>query len=168
MSHNGRSISWFSSTDIGELQVLARTTKPTEPSPQVQQSRTPRANILSKEEPFERDPDLPRPRLSVPIDDDDDDDSFQLAPPRLSEPLADDYTQRSIEAPRRAISEQPANRIARESFGVLRLSDRFADINELDSDVVSDPGNDDDAAPDFDEQDYRIDHSAAAEMNFFE
>lgn len=105
----------------------------------------------------------------MPIDDDDDDDSFQLAPPRLSEPLQDDnYTQRSIEAPRRAISEQPANRIGRESFGVLRLSDRFADINELGSDIVTDPGNDEDAGPDFDEQDYDIDHSASAGMNFFE
>jgi len=122
---------------------------------------------LSEEEPFERDPDLPRPRLSMPIDDDDD-DSFQLAPPRLSEPLWEDNTQRSIEVPRRAISEQPANRIGRESFGVLRLSDRFADINELDSDVVSDPANDDDAGPDFDEQDYGVDHSASGAMDLFE
>ena len=158
-----------SSIDFRELQVLARTTQPTEPSPQVQQTRATRANLLSEEEPFERDPDLPRPRLSMPIDDDDDDDSFHLAPPRLSEPLGDDYTQRSVEAPRRAISEQPANRIGRESFGILRLSDRFADINELDSDVVSDPGIDiDDAGPDFDEQEYDIDHSASAAMDLFE
>lgn len=123
-----------------------------------------------EEEPFERDPDLPRPRLSMPIDDDDDDDSFHMAAPRLSEGLGDEnYTQRSIEAPRRAISEQPANRIARDSFGILRLSDRFADINELDSDVLSDTGNnDDDAGPNFDEHDYDIDHSASAGMDLFE
>lgn len=104
----------------------------------------------------------------MPIDDDEDDDSFHMAPPRLSEPLGDDnYTQRSVEAPRRAISEQPGSRIGRESLGLSRLSDRFADIQELDPDAVSDAEFDDSIArPDFDDE-LEIDDSAPA-MDLFE
>lgn len=120
-----------------------------------------------KDEPFERDPDLPRPRLSMPIeDDDDDDDNFHLDPPQLSEPLEDDnLTQRSVEAPRRAISEQPGRRFARESFGVLRMSDRFADLNELDLDPEFQAGSDDNIPrPDFDENEYEYEDSINAPL----
>ncbi|KAI9875237.1 MAG: hypothetical protein M1830_008719 [Pleopsidium flavum] len=144
--------------------ILARNTKPTEPSPQVQGTGATRPSLASKEESFERDLDLPRPRLSMPIDDDDDeeeDDSFHLAPPRLSEPLDDDNrTQQSVEIPRRAISEQPGTRFARESFGIIRMSDRFADLNELDLDANSEVRSDDSIArPDFDDHEYEQVHS---------
>lgn len=95
---------------------------------------------------LEKHSDLPIPRLSMPIDDgeeeeDDDDDSFRVPPPRLSVPLDDDtYTQDSVEVARRAISEQPYGRFSRGSFGSIRMSDRFADINELGLDAVSDIG----------------------------
>ncbi|TLD07182.1 hypothetical protein PgNI_10669 [Pyricularia grisea] len=64
-----------------------------------------------------------RPRLSLPIDAGDDDEA-ELRPPRTSglENIADD-TVMSIEAPRRAISEQPYRRAGRDS---LRMSDYFA------------------------------------------
>lgn len=69
----------------------------------------------------------------------DDDDSFHVPPPRFSVPLDDDtYTQRSVEVSRRATSEQPYGRFSRGSFGSIRMSDRFADINELGLDAVSD------------------------------
>lgn len=92
---------------------------------------------------LEKHSDLPIPRLSIPIDngeeEDDDDDSFRMPPPRLSVPLDDDtYTQDFVEVARRAISEQPYGRFSRGSFGSIRMSDRFADINELGFDAVSD------------------------------
>ena len=106
----------------------------------------------------------------MPIDDDDDEDSFHLAPPRLSEPLGDEnHTQRSVELPRRAISELPGNRIGRESFGLIRLSDRFADVNELDPDSISEAADDDSIArQDFDDQDYDLDPSTSAPIDLFE
>jgi len=153
--------------DCAGLLVLARNTKPTEPSPQIQGTGATRPSLVSKEESFERDADLPRPRLSIPIDDDEEDDSFHLAPPRLSEPLEDDNrTQRSVEVARRAISEQPGNRFARESFGIIRMSDRFADLHELDLDANSQVRSDDSIArPDFDDHEYEQDHSPYVPMD---
>ena len=70
--------------------------------------------------------DIPKPRLSLPIDED---DSFQV-PPRLSLPLQDNEnnTQTSIEAPRRAF---PNADLARMSRASMRMSDRFADLSGL-------------------------------------
>ncbi|KAL8387309.1 hypothetical protein RB595_010002 [Gaeumannomyces hyphopodioides] len=64
-----------------------------------------------------------RPRLSLPIDAGDDDDEAELQRPQLSG-LLDDHTVLSVEAPRRAVSEQPGGwgRFDRQS---LRMSDFF-------------------------------------------
>jgi len=95
----------------------------------------------AEEDELERDPDLPRPRLSMPIDAEEDDDSFHLPPTLVSAPLEDDaYTQRSVEVPRRAISEQPFGRLSRGSFGSVRTSDRFADTVELGLDAMMNDG----------------------------
>lgn len=78
-------------------------------------------------------PDLPRPRLSMPINEDED-DSFHEAPPRLSLALEDmDTTAHSLEGGRRAVSEDPQPRL---SMARLRLSERFGD----DMDVLSEEG----------------------------
>ena len=70
--------------------------------------------------------DIPKPRLSLPLDEED--DSFH-APPRPSLPLEDDTnTQMSIEAPRRAVPKDDLTRLSRTS---MRISDRFGDIEGL-------------------------------------
>lgn len=76
----------------------------------------------------------PAPRLSMPFNDLSDDDSFHVKPPRLSLALNDeDITTRSLEANRRAT----ADTIPRFSLGSTRLSERFADLNELGIDAAS-------------------------------
>lgn len=125
--------------------VLAVSTRPTEPTPQAAPAPT-NQSMASEDDELERHSDLPIPRLSMPIDngeeeEDNDDDSLHGPPPRFSVPLDDDtYAQTSVEMPRRAISEQPYGRFSRGSFGSVRMSDRFADINELGFDALSDAG----------------------------
>jgi len=117
----------------------------------------------AEEDELERDPDLPRPRLSMPIDAEEDDDSFHLPPTLVSAPLEDDaYTQRSVEVPRRAISEQPFGRLSRGSFGSVRTSDRFADTVELGLDAMMNDGPIEDSmiGPD---PDYEFDDRAKPE-----
>jgi hypothetical protein len=106
---------------------------------------------LSKDD-LDVGPELPAPRLSLPLDDDDD-DSFQLHPPQLSTPFEEEnYTQQSVELPRRVNPEQNRNRLSRGSFGSIRASDRFADINELGLGVRSEDGGDESLArPEFDD-----------------
>ncbi|KAL3420196.1 hypothetical protein PVAG01_08696 [Phlyctema vagabunda] len=79
--------------------------------------------------------ELERPRLSLPLDedeDDDDDDSLLLPTPQLAHLEEDNFTVQSVEMPRRALNEQPG-RYARGSFGSIRLSDRFGDLNDIGS-----------------------------------
>ncbi|KAK8239777.1 centromere kinetochore component CENP-T-domain-containing protein [Phyllosticta capitalensis] len=108
---------------------LAGTSQPVQPSPSVE-ARTTRP----KDHDLEDEPDLPRPRLSMPLHEDED-DSFHEAPPRLSLALDEadgDATQMSIEGGRRAYSEDPIRpRLSRTSFGRLRLSERFGDLDAL-------------------------------------
>ena len=108
--------------------ALARDSRPTEPSPQVQAQRT-RHSALDLPD-VEDGPDLAAPRLSMPLDDMYDEDSFHDAPPRRSllPELPDDVdggTIQSLEFGRRAISEDP-----RFMFGG-RHSERFGDLSEL-------------------------------------
>ncbi|KAL1640586.1 hypothetical protein SLS58_006781 [Diplodia intermedia] len=91
-----------------------------------------------EDDDFDEGPDLPRPRLSMPLHEYED-DSFHEAPPRLSMALEDiDTTMHSVEGGRRAFSEDPRPRL---SMARLRLSERFGD----DMDVLSE-----DAAEEFD------------------
>ena len=129
--------------------------------------------MVSGDDELERHSDLPIPRLSMPIDngegEDDDDDSFHVPPPRFSVTLDDDtYTQRSVEVPRRATSEQPYGRFSRGSFGSIRMSDRFADINEIGLDAVSDAGAEDSLLrPEFDaEYDDRLEQNPAHDSGY--
>ena len=124
--------------------VLARSTRPTEPTPQATPAPT-NQSVASGDEELERHSDLPIPRLSMPIDqgddEDNDDDSFHGPPPRFSVPLDDDiYPQASVEMPRRAVGELPYGRFSRGSFGSVGMSDRFVDMDELGLDAVSDAG----------------------------
>ncbi|KAI9819198.1 MAG: hypothetical protein M1827_007354 [Pycnora praestabilis] len=127
----------------GLSRILARGTKPTELSSQVLQPNLDEpAGVDLQDDDLEKEPDLPQPRLSLALDEEEDNDSFYIRPPRLSVPLDDDNnTQQSVELPRRAISEQPWGRLSRGSFGSIRTSDRFADLNELGLDAVSEGRN---------------------------
>ncbi|KAI9716087.1 MAG: hypothetical protein M1812_005514 [Candelaria pacifica] len=141
--------------------ILARGTLPTKQSPQIAHVGLEKYRVDQEEEELERDPELPRPRLSMRIDEeeDDEDEGFYMAPPRLSIPLEedDDNTQRSIELPRRAVSERPYGKPSRVSFESLRSSDRFADLNELGLDAYSDDRGDDSFnRPDFGLEDVDI------------
>ncbi|KAF2741577.1 hypothetical protein EJ04DRAFT_539632 [Polyplosphaeria fusca] len=106
--------------------VLARTSRP--PQPATLDQGTPRNPALDLPD-VEDGPDPVAPRLSMPLDDMYDDDSFHEAPPRQSllPDLPDDAdtgTIQSLEFGRRAFSED-------RRYG--RISDRFAELNDLDA-----------------------------------
>jgi hypothetical protein len=71
------------------------------------------------------------PRLSLPLGQDDEEDDSLLLPPRSAGLEDQNFTVQSIELPRRALSEQPPRRLSRGSFGSIRLSDQFADLDEI-------------------------------------
>ena len=114
---------------------LAATTQRIESSPQVPPDsidiriRT----TLSGRDDLDDGQDIEIPRLSLPIGDDDEDDSLILPLPLpLSTELEDEnFTVQSVEFPRRAVSEQPGELLSRGSFGSIRTSDRFADLNDM-------------------------------------
>jgi hypothetical protein len=76
------------------------------------------------------EPDMERPRLSLPVGDDEDEDDSFLVPPRSAGLEDENFTIQSVELPRRAASELPPGRLSRSSFGRLRMSDVFADLND--------------------------------------
>jgi hypothetical protein len=112
--------------------VLAKKTKPIEPSPQLaEHKRHSRSAIHDVDD----SPALDRaPRLSMPLNDLDD-DSFHEAPPRLSYPFEDDD---EVEGGRRALLNARLRR-ARESFGEPSLGD----LNDLGMQGVEGYGVDD-------------------------
>ncbi|KAI9668320.1 MAG: hypothetical protein M1829_005524 [Trizodia sp. TS-e1964] len=147
--------------------LLAKSSKPILPSPDPFQGKS--AKPLAQDEYSDDDLEIPQTRFSLPRDADDDslgeDDSFQV-PPRLSLPLDDEdnLTVQSIEAPRRAASERPS-RLSRGSFGSLRMSDRFADLNELGFDAFSQILEDEGISfPDYDDYNEELADRADAEL----
>tara|TARA_R110002060_G_scaffold48937_4_gene59905 strand:+ start:334 stop:1287 length:954 start_codon:yes stop_codon:yes gene_type:complete len=112
--------------------VLAPKTQPTAPTPQGQNVATSRRPGADEDE-LEDGRALDRPRFSLPMgdyDEDDEDDSL-LLPPRSAGLEDENFTVQSVELPRRAISEQPPGRLSRGSFGSVRMSDVFADLNDM-------------------------------------
>ncbi|QSZ31066.1 hypothetical protein DSL72_000627 [Monilinia vaccinii-corymbosi] len=122
------------------LRLLSRTlapqTLPTVPSPQREPNNTRRQTLLL-DDVFDDDPNLVPPRLSIPLDDENEDDESLLLP-SLAALEEENLTTRSIELPRRAVNEQPNRLFSRGSFGSIRESDRFGNLNEaeLDRDVM--------------------------------
>lgn len=112
--------------------VLAPKTQPTVPTPQ---GKT--AGTTGSKRPFPDEDDLDdgrslvRPRFSLPLgdEDEDDEDDSLLLPPRSAGLEDENFTVQSVEMARRAISEQPYGRLSRGSFGSVRNSDVFADLN---------------------------------------
>jgi hypothetical protein len=115
--------------------LLAPKTQPVVPTPPGHNASTGKFTIPGNDD-FDDEPDLERPRLSLPIGDDDEDDDSLLLPPRSAGLEDENITVRSIELPRRAISEQPPGRLSRGSFGSIRMSDQFADLNEIGLDGI--------------------------------
>ena len=128
--------------DLRKLsRLMAKHSKPLEPSPQVEVLKKPIRSSFLDEEDEENEPP---PRLSMPLNEQDD-DSWHEAPPRLSLPLDGDETQtvRSIEGARRALFD---NR--RESGGNLSYMDRTAEL--LDEMFEGEPdGEEEDPRPVF-------------------
>jgi len=86
--------------------------QPVVPTPEG--GRAPNDRKRTRDDDFDDGPDIQRPRFSLPLLDED-----------------EDFTGHSIELPRRAISELPPGRLSRGSFGSVRISDAFADLNEM-------------------------------------
>jgi hypothetical protein len=93
---------------------------------------------ITDQDDWEDGPDPERPRLSLPLGDDEDEDDSLLLPPRSAGLENENFTVQSIELGRRAHSEQPLSRHSRGSFGSIRMSDAFADLNDLGLDGLGD------------------------------
>lgn len=111
---------------------LAPKTQPTVPTPEGQAAPLTRSRFRAQDEDdFDDGPELQRPRLSLPLDEDvDEDDDSLLLPPRSAGLEDENFTVQSVELGRRAVSELPPGRLDRGSFGSIRMSDVFADLNE--------------------------------------
>jgi len=119
-------------TPSGILRALSRQLAPKSlpivPTPQGPNAST-RLNIQRGDD-LDDEPDLERPRLSLPMGEDEDEDDSFLVPPRSAGLEDENFTIQSVELPRRAVSELPPGRLSRGSFGSVRMSDVFADFND--------------------------------------
>ncbi|TGO82290.1 hypothetical protein BPOR_0871g00040 [Botrytis porri] len=119
------------------LRLLSRTlapqTRPTIPSPQRAPSNSRRQTLLLDDD-FDDGPNLVPPRLSIPLDDDNDEDDNEddesLLLPSLAALEDENLTTRSIELSRRAVTERPSRLFSRGSFGSIRGSDQFGNLDE--------------------------------------
>jgi hypothetical protein len=112
------------------LRLLSRTLAPKSlpivPTPDA--PKVSRLAVPGEEDDDGSDPE--RPRLSLPFGDEDDEDDSLLLPPRSAGLEDENFTIQSVELPRRALSEQPPGRLSRGSFGSIRMSDVFPDLND--------------------------------------
>jgi hypothetical protein len=114
--------------------ALAPTSKPIRSSPREEPEPAP----VDDTDDLDQEPDIPKPRLSLPMRDmapgEDDEGSPEMKPPRLS--LAfdeEELTQRSMEFAMRDRSERDMTLLSRNSLGSTRLSDRFGELSRLDA-----------------------------------
>ncbi|EEQ90831.2 uncharacterized protein BDCG_05951 [Blastomyces dermatitidis ER-3] len=112
--------------------ILAPTTRAVSSSPQEEPEKPPTPKPIDD---LDEEPDLPRPRLSLPLAEMivEDDKSPDIQPPRLSLAIEEDIdlTWRSIEMPRRERSIQDRTTLSRVSMGSNRFSDRFGDLGRM-------------------------------------
>ncbi|KAI9700914.1 MAG: hypothetical protein M1820_006675 [Bogoriella megaspora] len=119
--------------------LLSRNTQPVEHSPRSEPTKSKRID-----DDWIDEPDVPAPRLSMPMDELED-DSFHMDPPQQSALLEDDEnaTSQSFEGPRRALPPQ----LSRGSLGSIRESARFGDLKDIGDaseigDEIEDPTGD--------------------------
>ncbi len=147
-------------TPSGILKALSRQLAPKSlpiiPTPQGRNGPT-RLNVQSRDD-LDDEPDLERPRLSLPMGEDEDEDDSFLVPPRSAGLEDENFTIQSVELPRRAAGELPPSRLSRGSFGSVRMSDAFANLNdpgmvgrEFDSSYLADNQFADDDSPDMED-----------------
>lgn len=110
--------------------ILAPKTQPIVPTPEGLKPSHGRLAVAGDDD-LDDDEDMQRPRLSLPLGDEEDEDDSLLLPPQSAGLEDENFTGHSIEFGRRAISEQPPGRLSRGSFGSVRMSDMFGDVNEL-------------------------------------
>ncbi|PYI02165.1 hypothetical protein BO78DRAFT_325860 [Aspergillus sclerotiicarbonarius CBS 121057] len=106
--------------------ALAPTTQPIRSSPQEKPSPEPEPEPERDEiEELDNEPEIERPRLSLPLDEVDEvDEEPEIRPPRLSLAFEEeDLTHTSIEYPRRATSEHDRGRLSMMSVGGPRMSE---------------------------------------------
>ncbi|KAL1959602.1 hypothetical protein VTO42DRAFT_1637 [Malbranchea cinnamomea] len=112
--------------------ALAPTTRPISSSPE--EAPEPQRNEIDE---LDQEPDIPRPRLSLPLEELEPrnaghDSSPDIPPPRLSLLAEDeDVTLRSIEMPRRERTARELARLSRRSFISTRFSDHFGDLSRM-------------------------------------
>ncbi|KUJ07320.1 uncharacterized protein LY89DRAFT_601512 [Mollisia scopiformis] len=111
---------------------LAPKTLPTVPTAEGQSASVTRSRFrIQDEDDLDDGSEVQRPRLSLPLDEDEDEDDDSLLLPPQSAGLEDEnFTVQSVELGRRAIGEQPPGKLSRGSFGSIRMSDVFADLND--------------------------------------
>ncbi len=109
---------------------LAPKSQPVVPTPERPNGSTVKRIIPDEED--DMDDTVPeRPRLSLPFSEEDEEEDDSLLLPPQSTGLEDDnFTLQSVELGRRAVSERPPGRYSRGSFGSIRMSDAFADLND--------------------------------------
>jgi hypothetical protein len=121
-------------TPRNDLRLLSRLmapkTQPVVPTPQGPSIPSGRYTLAGIDD-LDDGPDPVRPRLSLLLGEEGGDDDSLLLPPRSAGLEDDNFTAQSIELPRRTVREQPPGRLSRGSFGSVRMSDQFADLNEL-------------------------------------
>ncbi|KAL1851849.1 hypothetical protein Plec18170_006152 [Paecilomyces lecythidis] len=120
--------------------ALAPVSAPIRSSPQ-EEPEPPKKDEIDE---LDNEPEIPKPRLSLPIEvDEDEDDGPDIPPPRLSLAFEEeDITQASIEYPRRAMADADRARLERMSFGDVRLSENFGDLSRLENvDDMSEGGD---------------------------
>ena len=85
------------------------------------------------------DPDPPMPSLSKLVNGYNEEESFHALTHNPRESYNDnEQTQHSVEIPRKAYGKHPLDRISRESFGSIRVSDRFTELNNAIPEIMSD------------------------------
>jgi hypothetical protein len=116
--------------------ILASKSQPIAPTPTGSDPAT-NKRALKDVDDLDDEPDLQRPRLSLPIGEEDEDDDSLLLPPRSAGLEDENFTVQSVELGRRARSEQPLSRLSRGSFGSIGMSDNFGDFSafRMDGDV---------------------------------
>jgi hypothetical protein len=110
--------------------ILASKSQPIAPTPTGPDPAT-NKRFLKHDDDLDDEPELQRPRLSLPIGEEDEEDDSLLLPPRSAGLEDENFTVQSVELGRRARSEQPLSRLSRGSFGSIRMSDNFGDMSAL-------------------------------------
>lgn len=117
--------------------ALAPTSQLIHSSPSVE-SKPPSEEVKDEIDELDREPEVERPRLSLPIEEEDEegenDGGIEMRPPRLSLAIdEEEITLRSVEYPREAGDESNQGRPSLMSYAGVRLSENFGETTGLES-----------------------------------